>query len=381
MGPILNPHEFDKFILIIKLFIFKMGSLEMFSSSNKKEKIVQSTPSFPITKIQDNRNKTNSNEKFLELRLTIIIKDIPTINEKYLNLLILDDKRLLVGYTLYLILFSKKILKQEVLIDLRDIMTEYNNSTSIIYLAQLNNGNIAVVLNNLKVYFIKLSQNSYELTGKLDSNNPKKIIEKNENIYILEAQQISVWHSKFNIFPYSKVEVIPLNEIFIGAINFIFINDQEIAISHFRGITFYNLESKNKFQIRCQEHSISPSFCPKDMILLNNKILLMSSIDYKWGYGTIYIIDTIKKEIICQTGLQLYSIIKLNNGELLCGVMEQGQGFCHHKIMRLKILDEKLIIDNSQICHDKQINDIIELDNGIILSGSREGCIKVWKTI
>ena len=47
--------------------------------------------------------------------------------------------------------------------------------------------------------------------------------------------------------------------------------------------------------------------------------------------------------------------------------------------MRLKILGEKLIIDNSQICHDKQINDILELDNGIILSGSREGCIKVCK--
>ena len=358
-----------------------MGSLEMFSSSNKKEKNVQSTPSFPITTILDNRNKTNSNDKVLELILKIIVKDIPTINGKYLNLLILDDKRLLVGYTLYLILFSAKIFKKEIIIDLRDIITEYNNSTSIIYLVQLNNGNLAIVLNSSKVYFIKLSQNSYELLGKLDSIKPKKIIEKNDNLYILEAKQISVWHSKFNIFSYSKVEVISLNEIYIGANNFIFINEQEIAISSFQSIIFYNLESNNKFQIRCREHSLPPSFCPKNMILLNNKILLMSSIDDKWGYGDVYLIDTNKKEIIYQKSLQLYSIIKLKNGEFLCDVMEQGIGFCDHKIMRLKILDDKLIIDNSQICHDKTIDDILELDNGIILSGSREGCIKVWKTI
>ena len=358
-----------------------MGSLEMFSSSNKKEKNVQSKPSFPITTILDNRNKTNSDDKFLELILKIIVKDIPTINEKYLNLLILDDKRLLVGYTLYLILFSEKKFKKEIIIDLRDIKIEYNNSTSIIYITQLNNGNLAIVLNNSKVYFIKLSQNSFELMGKLDSINPKKIIEKNDNLYILEAKQISVWHRKFNIFSYSKVEVIPLNEIYIGANNFIFINEQEIAISSFKSIIFYNLESHNKFQIRCPEHSLSPSFCPKNMILLNNKILLMSSIDDKWGYGDVILIDTNKKEIIYQKGLQLYSIIKLKNGEFLCGVMEQGPGFCDHKIMRLKILDDKLIIENSQICHDKRINDILELDNEIILSGSREGRIKAWKKI
>ena len=355
--------------------------LEMFSSSNKNEKNVQGTPANPITTILDNRNKTNSNDKFLELILIINVNDIPKIYEKYLNLLVLDDKRLLVGYTLYLILFSEKKFKKEIIIDLRDKIQKYNNSTSIVHLAQLNNRNLAVVLNNSKVFFIKISQNSFELMGKIDSIKPKKIIEKNDNLYILEDKQISVWHRKFNIFSYSKVEVIPLNEINKGANNFIFINEQEIAISSFQGITFYNLESHTKFQIRCQEHTISPFFCPKNMILLNNKILLMSSIDQKWGYGDVYLIDTDKKESIYRKGLQLYSIIKLKNGDFLCGVMEQGPGFCDHKIMRLKILGEKLIIDNSQICHDKRINDILELDNGFILSGSREGCIKVWKKI
>ena len=356
-----------------------MGSLEMFSSPNKKEKIIQNTPSFPIKTIIDNRNKTNSNEKFLELISTIIVKDIPLINEKYLNALLLDNKRLLVGYTLYLIIFSSKTLKKELIIDLRDIITEYNNSTSIIYLTQLKNGNLAVVLNRSNVYFIKLSQNSYKLVDKLDSSDPKKIIEKNDYLYILETRQISVWHSKFNIFPYSKVEIIPLNDIFRGAKNFIFINEQEIAITNFQDIMFYNLESKNKFQIRCKEHSLSTSFCPNNMILLNNEILLMSTIDNKWGYGYVFLIDIIKKEIIYQKALTLYSIIKLKNGEFLCGVMESDNNIFNHKIMRLKILGEKLIIDNSQICHDQKINNILELDNGIILSGSREGCIKVWK--
>lgn len=356
-----------------------MGSLEMFSSSNKKEKIIQNTPSFPIKTIIDNRNKTNSNEKFLELISTIIVKDIPLINEKYLNILFLDDKRLLVGYTLYLIIFSSKTLKKELIIDLRDIITEYNNSTSIIYLTQLKNGNLAIVLNRSNVYFIKLSQNSYKLMDKLNSSEPKKIIEKNDYLYILETRQISVWHSKFNIFSYSKVEIIPLNDIFRGAKNFIFINEQEIAITNFQDIMFYNLESKNKFQIRCKEHSLSTSFCPNNMILLNNEILLMSTIDNKWGYGYVFLIDTIKKEIIYQKALTLYSIIKLKNEEFLCGIMESDNKIFNYKIMRLKILGEKLIIDNSQICHDQKINDILELDNGIILSGSREGCIKVWK--
>ena len=356
-----------------------MGSLEVFSSSNRKEKIIQNKPSFPISTILDNRNKTNSNEEFLELISTIIVKDIPLINEKYLNALLLDNKRLLVGYTLYLIIFSSKTLKKELIIDLRDIITEYNNSTSIIYLTQLKNGNLAVVLNRSNVYFIKLSQNSYKLMDKLNSSEPKKIIEKNDYLYILETRQISVWHSKFNIFPYSKVEIIPLNDIFRGARNFIYINEQEIAITNFQDIMFYNLESKNKFQYRCKEHSLSPSFCPNNMILLNNEILLMSTIDNKWGYGYVFLIDIIKKEIIYQKALTLYSIIKFKNGEFLCGVMESDNKIFNYKIMRLKILGEKLIIDNSQICHGKQINDILELDNGIILSGSREGCIKVWK--
>lgn len=358
-----------------------MGSLETFSSSNKKEEIIQNTSSFQISTILDNRNKANSNEKSLELISKIIVKDIPTINRGCLNLLNLDDKRLLVGYTLYLIIFSKKTFRKELIIDLRDIIKEYNNSSCIIYLAQLKNGNLAVVLNDSKVYFIKLHQNSYELKGKLDSKKPKKIIEKNNYLYILESRQISVWHRTFNIFPYSKVEVILLDDIFRDANNFIFTNEQENAITNCQDIIFYNLESKNKFQIRCKEHSLSPSFCPNNMILLNKEILLMSTIDCKWGFGRVFLIDTIKKEIICQKVLQLYSIIKLKNGEFLCGVMEIDNRIFYHKIMRLKILGEKLIIVNSQICHDKQINDILELDNGIILSGSEEGCIKVWKTI
>ena len=164
--------------------------------------------------------------------------------------------------------------------------------------------------------------------------------------------------------------------------NFIFINEQEIAITDFQRIMFYNLESNNKFQIRCEDSTLSPEFCPNNMILLNNKILLMGCIDIWWGFGSIFLIDTIKKEIICHKVLQLFSIIKLKNGEFLCGVMEiNNKRLFSHKIMRLKILGEKLIIANSQICHDKQINDILELDNGIILSGSEEGCIKVWKTL
>ena len=361
-----------------------MGSLEMFSTSEVEEKIIQNTPSFPITAIIDNRNKTNSNEKSLELISKIFIKDIPIIIDKYLNILILDDKRLLIGYTLYLIILSKKTFKKELIIDLRDIITEYNKSNSIIYLTQLKNGNLAVVINKSNVYFIKLSQNSYKLIGKLVPRNPKKIIEKNNNLYVLESQQISVWHSVFNIFSYSKVELIPLNDIFkiFKCGNFIFTNDQEIALTNFQEIMFYNIESKNKVKIRCKECSISPDFCPNNMILLNNNILLMSCIDYKWGFGSVFLIDIIKKEIICHKVLQLFSIIKLKNGEFLCGVMEiNNKRFFDHKIMRLKILGDKLIIANSQICHDKQINDILELDNGIILSGSGEGCIKVWKTI
>ena len=321
----------------------------------------------------------------MELISKIIVKDIPIIQHKYLNILILDDKRLLIGYTLYLIILSKKTFKKELIIDLRDIINEYNNCTSIIYLTQLKNGNLAVVINKSSIYFIKLSHNSYKLIGKLVSSNPKKIIEKNNNLYILEQQQISVWRRAiFNKSSYSKVEIIPLKDIFkiFRYGNFIFTNDQEIALTNFQEIMFYNIESKNKVKIRCKECSISPDFCPNNMILLNNNILLMGCIDYKWGFGSVFLIDTIKKEIICSKVLQLFSIIQLKNGELLCGVMEiNNNKEFNHKIMRLKILGEKLIIANSQVCHDKQINDILELDNGIILSGSEEGCIKIWKTL
>ena len=286
-----------------------MGSLEMLSSSSTKEKIIQRTPSFPIKEILDNRNKTNSNKKFLEIITKIIVKDIPSIDDKYLNIMILDDKRLLVGYTLYLIIISAKTFKKELIIDLRDIITEYNNFTSIIYLIQIKNCILSVVINRSNVYFIKLSKSSYKLVGKLVSKNPKKVIEKNNYLYILEKQEISVWQDEFNKFSYSYIKYIPLNGI-RGA-NFIFINDQEIAITGFQRIMFYNLESNNKFQIRCEESSLSPEFCPNNMILLNNKILLMGCIDSWWGFGSVFLIDTIKKEIICHKVLQLYSIIKI----------------------------------------------------------------------
>ena len=108
----------------------------------------------------------------MELISKIINKDIPIIQDKYLNILILDVKLLLIGlYSLFNYTFKKRF-KKELIIDLRDIITEYNKSTSIIYLTQLKNGNLAVAINKSKLYFIKLSHNSYELMGKLVSRNP-----------------------------------------------------------------------------------------------------------------------------------------------------------------------------------------------------------------
>ena len=192
-----------------------MGISENQSTSNSNKNDFQQVSTLSsITKITDNRNKSNSNETFLDLFLKIIVKGDSNNNFKVSNMVIMDDKRLLVGYTLNLIIFSTKTFKRELVIDFKDILIEYNNNNSISYLTQLNNGNLAISITKDKIYFIKINQNSFKIKGNLLSNNPKKIIEKNSYLYILEDYQISVWNKKFYMFTYSQEYIITMNGLF-----------------------------------------------------------------------------------------------------------------------------------------------------------------------
>ena len=100
-----------------------MGISENQSTSNSnKNDFQQVSTSSSITKITDNRNKSNSNEIFLDLFLKIIVKGDSNNNFNVSNMVIMDDKRLLVGYTLNLIIFSTKTFKRELVIDFKDIL-------------------------------------------------------------------------------------------------------------------------------------------------------------------------------------------------------------------------------------------------------------------
>lgn len=357
-----------------------MGSSEIKSTSNSNQNDFQQESTFTssITKITDNRKKDNSNEIFLELFLKIIVNGNSNNDFKVSNMLIMDDKRLLVGYTLNLIIFSTKTFKRELVIDFKDILIKYNNDNSISYLTQLKNGNLAITITKDKVYFIKINNNSFKIKGNLPSKNPKKIIEKNNYLYILEDYQISVWNKKF--YGLSREFIITMNGLFWPRLsygNFIFTNDQELAVTNFQNLVFYNIESKKFSRIKGKEYSISYGIYSNNMILINKNVLLVGCIDCKWGYGSVLLIDIIKKEIIAEKVLHLYSIIKLKNGDFLCGVQESNMTN-ESKIMTLKIINEELIIINSQICHNKAITCFIELNNGKIISGSKDGIIKMW---
>ena len=358
-----------------------MGISENQSTSNSnKNDFQQVSTSSSITKITDNRNKSNSNEIFLDLFLKIIVKGDSNNNFNVSNMVIMDDKRLLVGYTLNLIIFSTKTFKRELVIDFKDILIEYNNNNSISYLTQLNNGNLAISITKDKRYFIKINQNSFKIKGNLLSKNPKKIIEKNSYLYILEDYQISVWNKKFYMFTYSQEYTITMNGLFRPSLlygNFIFTNDQELAVTNFQNLVFYNIESKKITKIKGKEYSISFGIYSNNMILINKNVLLVGCIDSKWGYGSVLLIDIIKKEIIAEKLLHIFSIIKLKNGDFLCGVQENNM-IDKSKIMTLKIINEELTIINSQICHNKAITCFIELNNGNIISGSKDGIIKMW---
>lgn len=231
-----------------------MGISENQSTSNSnKNDFQQVSTSSSITKITDNRNKSNSNEIFLDLFLKIIVKGDSNNNFNVSNMVIMDDKRLLVGYTLNLIIFSTKTFKRELVIDFKDILIEFNNNNSISYLTQLNNGNLAISITKDKIYFIKINQNSFKIKGNLLSKNPKKIIEKNSYLYILEDYQISVWNKKFYMFTYSQEYTITMNGLFRPSLlygNFIFTNDQELAVTNFQNLVFYNIESKKLLKLK-----------------------------------------------------------------------------------------------------------------------------------
>ena len=185
------------------------------------------------------------------------------------------------------------------------------------------------------------------------------------------------------MFTYSQEYIITMNDLFKPRLshgNFIFTNDQELAVTNFQNLVFYNIESKKFTNVKGKEYSISYGIYSNNMILINKNVLLVGCIDSRWGYGSVLLIDIIKKEIIAEKLLHLFSIIKLKNGDFLCGVQEDNI-IDKSKIMTLKIINEELTIINSQICHNKAITSFIELKNGNIISGSKDGIIKIWNKI
>lgn len=327
-------------------------------------------------KIEDNRN--NPNDKPLMLISKINFGQNQSSN-LFSNIAFLSDQRLAVSFNNYIKIFSKNLFQTDIIIEMnKDILKRYYDyNHNVNYLIQLKNGNLAVAVQWEKVFFLKIEKNAFILKGKIYSLNVYKIIENNNYLYNLENHEISIWHQKKD--NYEKEKRIKIEDCSFK--NILSINEYELLGYYGSKLLFYNHKTNTK-QIEHFIMGYTKGNYHGNMISINSSTVLIYICDKNLIDGDIFLIDTFKKKVISQTRLKLliFSIIKLRNGDLLCGAMEEYIYYNNRsKIVTLTLENNNLTIINSQVCHTNLIRGILELKNGKIISLGDEGSIKIWK--
>ena len=337
----------------------KFPMIDLSDCKNIYEKIKKFISFYGINE----NNKMNDNNKIKQnIKFNILNNKISnTLNHhtNYINqIILLQDGR-----------FASSSSDNSIIIYNKEnysIQLQIQNLISCVYnIFQSNNGYIFALISNGTISIFKLiSLNSYQNIQNIKAHNysVRKIIELKNGRYISCSfdKTIKIWKFNNNELLLDKI-INQDNEIS----NIIEIEENEI-ISIPNGnssIIFWNI---NQLKIISQINQIECTYCWNNLIKLLNKIIIVGGIKF------IYLINNhnlIKK---IEINSECYSICFLNDGSILTG---HKNGY----IKQWNLNNNELILSGEKKVHNKEIRVISQIKIDLILSGSNDEKINIYK--
>jgi len=247
------------------------------------------------------------------------------------------------------------------------------HADGINYFIQLDDGRIITCSKDKTLLVIELTNdNKYQIqsTLKLHTDEVYKLIQltKSEIVSISKDNKMIIWSNKdFNIIKTIENE----------SKNIFKINENEF-------VTYQGEESKSiKFWKRENYENISTI---NNIDNLYSWLLFEDDLLFIGGRGELYLIKISTHEIIKNVEIPgvIWSLFKCIDGNILFGVWD---GFKNNNIIKYKYENQEFIkIARERKAHHNYIYNVIELDNGIIISGEANQSkdsfkIKVWQLL
>ena len=128
-------------------------------------------------------------------------------------------------------------------------------------------------------------------------------------------------------------------------------------------IIFWNI---NQLKIISQINQIECTYCWNNLIKLLNKIIIVGGIKF------IYLINNYELIYKIEINSECYSICYLNDGSILTG---HKNGY----IKQWNLNNNELILSGEKKVHNKEIRVISQIKIDLILSGSNDEKINIYK--
>ena len=280
-----------------------------------------------------------------------------------LCLCLLNDGRLVSGsYDKSIIIYDKNTYQPDL------IIKEHNNDITCII--QLSSGILASCSNDKTIKLFNIKGKKYEILQTLNyhNNTVYKIIETNNKALVSCSSDSSIIFYLKDNNEYKKDYQISTNGSCAALIQ---TKDNEICYFEDKDkrVCFYDILERKKI-----DSSISVvdnySYIRLRFIMIRKDLLLIP------GQNKISIINTNQYKLV--------RTIEVPNSGLITGVCLLNKnmlltGDYAEKIIQWKIEDDNLVlISKKEKTHDKDINVLLNLGNGLIASGSDDNTIKIW---
>ena len=294
--------------------------------------------------------------------------------KKISSMIILKDNRIALCYKTQVGIFDIKTLKQEILIDLKNIQFPLTK----IY--QISDGRILLCYSRGPVEIVNLiNKNSYKIEQKINGifEGFKPLELNNKNIILLSQEGIlnsyAINLPSNNFIFYKKITLFNIPNLTLSDMKEIPNNNEIVYVSHKSGKIFFVNYENNKLTHVLNSHNDKIFF--EALFVLNNEILFVGGFQ-----NMICIIDMKNYQIIQHIIIQNYMIhnfIKLNDNSLLSG----GQLIGSQKGIICQFNYEgqlKLIQKNFDI-HKSRVIEILELNKYIFFTRDQSSKIYKWE--
>ena len=310
---------------------------------------------------------------------TILLNNyVPTLitfekPKKISCMIILKDKRIALCFKTQVGIYDSKLIKQEILIDLKNIQFPLTK------ISQISDERILLCYSRGPVEIVNLiSKNSYKIEQRINGifEGFKPLELSNNNIVLLSQEGILFTYKKnnsndFNF--YKRITLFNIPTLTLSDMKEIPKTNEIVYVSHKSGKIFFVDFENNKLTHILNSHNEKIFF--EALFILNSEILFVGGFQ-----SMICIIDIKNYQIIQHIIFQNYMVhnfIKLSENSLLSG----GQLLSSQKGIIIQFIYEeelKLIEIKSDI-HKSRVIEILELNQYSFFTRDQSSKIYIWE--